>query len=145
MYYKNLWRFKSGLFCFRGPSSTLAPCCWFKNRIGKNTCTVFRFETNPLYLNRSLLISHFLMLLKIWSRGPQSCLTQWNEAMPCGATQKMGNGGEVWQNVVHWRREWQTTSVFLPWELQNSMKREKDRTLKDELPRSVGDQCATGN
>ena len=22
----------------------------------------------------------------------------------------------LWQNVVHWRREWQTTSVFLPWE-----------------------------
>ena len=21
-----------------------------------------------------------------------------------------------WQNVVHWKREWQTTSVFLPWE-----------------------------
>ena len=21
-----------------------------------------------------------------------------------------------WHNVVHWRREWQTTSVFLPWE-----------------------------
>ena len=28
----------------------------------------------------------------------------------------MGHDGEVWQNVVHWRREWQTTSVFLPWE-----------------------------
>ena len=27
-----------------------------------------------------------------------------------------GHGGEVWQNVIHWRREWQTTSVFLPWE-----------------------------
>ena len=26
----------------------------------------------------------------------------------------------------------------------NSMKRHKDRTLKDELPRSVGAQCATG-
>ena len=26
----------------------------------------------------------------------------------------------------------------------NSMKRQKDRTLKDELPRSVGDQYATG-
>ena len=26
----------------------------------------------------------------------------------------------------------------------NSMKREKDRTLKDELPRSVGAQYATG-
>ena len=28
----------------------------------------------------------------------------------------MGHGGEFWQNVVHWRREWQTTSAFLPWE-----------------------------
>ena len=26
------------------------------------------------------------------------------------------HGGEVWQNVVHWSREWQTTSVFLPWQ-----------------------------
>ena len=33
-----------------------------------------------------------------------------------GATQRVGHGGEIWQNVVHWRREWQTTSVFLPWE-----------------------------
>ena len=29
--------------------------------------------------------------------------------------------------------------------LENSMKRQKDRTLKDELPRSVGAQYATGN
>ena len=28
----------------------------------------------------------------------------------------MGHGGEGWQNVIHWRKEWQTTSVFLPWE-----------------------------
>ena len=27
----------------------------------------------------------------------------------------------------------------------NSMKRQKDRTLKEELPRSVGPQYATGN
>ena len=27
----------------------------------------------------------------------------------------------------------------------NSMKRQKDRTLKDELPRSVGDQYAMGD
>ena len=27
----------------------------------------------------------------------------------------------------------------------NSMERQKDRTLKDELPRSVGTQYATGN
>ena len=28
---------------------------------------------------------------------------------------------------------------------RNSMKRQKDRTLNDELPRSVGAQCATGD
>ena len=28
----------------------------------------------------------------------------------------MGHGREFWQNVVHWRKEQQATSVFLPWE-----------------------------
>ena len=36
--------------------------------------------------------------------------------------------------MVHWRREWQTTSLFLPENLMNSMKRQKDMTLKNELP-----------
>ena len=49
----------------------------------------------------------------------------------------------IWKNVVHWRREWQTTSVSCLENLINSMKRQKDRTLKDELPRSVGAQYAT--
>ena len=49
------------------------------------------------------------------------------------------------QNVVHWRREWQTTSVFCLENPMNSMKRQKDRTLEDELPRSVGAQYATEN
>ena len=53
------------------------------------------------------------------------------------------SGGEFWQNVVHWRREWQTTSVFLPWEPHEQYAKAK-RTLKDELPRSVGAQYATG-
>ena len=41
-----------------------------------------------------------------------------NETKPChvGNPRRMGHGGEVLQNVVHWKREWQTTSVFLPWE-----------------------------
>ena len=47
--------------------------------------------------------------------------------------------------MVHWRTEWQTTSVFLLEKPMNSMKRQKDRTLKDELPRSVGAQYATGD
>ena len=57
----------------------------------------------------------------------------------------MGHGGEFWQNVVHWRREWKTTSVFLPWESHEQYKRKKDRTLKEELPKSIGAQYATGD
>ena len=33
-----------------------------------------------------------------------------------GHPRQTGHGGEFWQNEVHWRREWKTTSVFLPWE-----------------------------
>ena len=44
---------------------------------------------------------------------------------------------------MHWRRTWQITSVFLPGEPHESMKRQKDRTLKDDLPRSVGAQYTT--
>ena len=46
--------------------------------------------------------------------------------------------------MVHWRREWQTTSVFLPWEPNEQYKRQKDRILKGELPRLAGVQYATG-
>ena len=47
--------------------------------------------------------------------------------------------------MVHWGRERQTTLVFLPENPMNNMKRQKDRTLKEELPRSVGAQYATGD
>ena len=40
----------------------------------------------------------------------------------------------VWQNIVHWRREWQSTSVFLPWEPHEQYEKEKDRTLKLNSP-----------
>ena len=46
--------------------------------------------------------------------------------------------------MVHWRREWQTTSVFLPLEPHEQYEKAKDKTLKDELPRSVDAQYATG-
>ena len=65
--------------------------------------------------------------------------------MPCRATQDGWVMLENSNKMVHWRREWQITSVFLPGEPMNSMKRQKDRTLKDELPRSVGAQYATGD
>ena len=42
-------------------------------------------------------------------------------------------------------REWQITSVFLPGEPHEQYEKQKDRTLKDELPRSVGAQYAAGD
>ena len=48
-----------------------------------------------------------------------------------------GHGGEVWQNVVHWRREWQTIQYSCLENPMNSMKRQNDRILKEKLPRSV--------
>ena len=54
-------------------------------------------------------------------------------AMPCGATKMNG------YDMVCWRREWKTTSAFLPWEPHEL----KDMILKDEIPRSVAAQYAT--
>ena len=33
-----------------------------------------------------------------------------------GHPRRLSHGEEVWQNTVYWKTEWQTTSVFLPWE-----------------------------
>ena len=62
-----------------------------------------------------------------------------------GHPKRTGHGGEVWQNVVHWRREWQTTSVFMPWEPHEAYERQNDRLLTEELPRSEDVQYATGD
>ena len=66
--------------------------------------------------------------------------------MPCGATQ------DGWGMVERSDRMWSTgegNGTPLQYSClenpMNSMKRQKDRTLKDELPRSVGAQYATGD
>ena len=66
--------------------------------------------------------------------------------MPCGATQ------DGWVMVKRSDRLWSTgegngkpLQYSCLENLMNSMKRQKDRTLKDKLPRSVGVQYATGD
>ena len=58
--------------------------------------------------------------------GSQPFLTQWNYE-PCrvGPPKVHGRGREFWQNVVHWIRQWQTTSVFLPCEHQEQYEKAK--------------------
>ena len=55
-----------------------------------------------------------------------------------------GSQGRILTVCSYLGREWQTTFVYLLENPVNSMKRQKDMTLKDELPRSVGAQYATG-
>ena len=66
--------------------------------------------------------------LLTWMRDISSWLLQ--QSTECGSTGE-GNGKPLWYSCLE--------------NPMNSMKRQKDRTLKDELPRSVGAQYATGN
>ena len=66
--------------------------------------------------------------------------------MPCRATQDrqamVENSDRMWSTGEGNGKPLQYSFLENP---MNSMKRQKDRTLKDELPRSVGDQYATGD
>ena len=66
--------------------------------------------------------------------------------MPCGATQDgrvmMGRSDRMRSTGEGNGKPLQYSCLKNP---MNSMKRQKDRTLRDELPRSVGAQYATGD
>ena len=66
--------------------------------------------------------------------------------MPCRATQDgrgmVENSAKMWSTGEGNGKPLQYSCLENP---MNSMKRQKDRTLKDELPRSVGAQYATGD
>ena len=65
--------------------------------------------------------------------------------MPCRATQDgrvmVGSSDKTWSTGEGHGKPLQSFYLENP---MNSMKRQKDMTLKDELPRSVGTQYATG-
>ena len=68
------------------------------------------------------------------------------EAMPCRATQDgwvmVESSDKTWSTGEESGKPLQNSCLENP---MNSMKRQKDRTLKDELPRSEGAQYATGD
>ena len=78
-------------------------------------------------------------------------LTNLSHAMqPCLIQFRVRHWWWVLTNMVHWRRGWQTSSAFLPWEPHEQYEKAKNMTLKDEhhpppTPcRSVDIQYATG-
>ena len=66
--------------------------------------------------------------------------------IPCGATQDgqvmVERSDKTWSTGERNGKPLQYSCLKIP---MNSMKRQKGRTLKDELPRSVGAQYATGD
>ena len=79
------------------------------------------------------------MKVKSESEVTQSCLTL-SDPMDCSPPGSSVHG--IFQaRVLEWGATAFSDSCFV--NPMNSMKRQKDRTLKDELPRSVGAQYAT--
>ena len=50
----------------------------------------------------------------------------------------MDHSGEFRQNVVHWKREWQTTSVFLPREPHEQYELKKKNDTRRLTPQAEG-------
>ena len=57
----------------------------------------------------------------------------------------VGQSGEVWKNVVRWEGNGKPLQYSCLENPKNSMKRQNNRIQKEELPRSVGVQYATGD
>ena len=101
-----------------------------------------------LYISWSIEISYFFLVptlyciwVWLWSPSWITALSWWRGlcnavklwAMPLqGHPRQTGHSEEFWQNVVHRRREWQTTPAFLPREPLGQYERQKDRTPKGE-------------
>ena len=80
-----------------------------------------------------------------WSHGPQPCLAQWNYE-PCheGPLRRTGRGkspDKTWSTGEGNGKPLQCSFLESPMSI---MRRQKDMTLKDELPRLVDAQYATG-
>ena len=84
-----------------------------------------------------------LIKLIIWTTALSNSMKPW--AMPCRAIQDrrfiVESSGKTWSTEEGNGKTLQYSSLENP---MNSMKRQKDRTLTDELPRSVGAQYGTG-
>ena len=61
-----------------------------------------------------------------------------------GHPRQTGHSEEFWQNMVHWRKKWQPTPVFLPGEPHEQYEKAKRYEALDEKHKSEGVQHATG-
>ena len=99
-------------------------------------CQMGRLTENYNHRKKTSLIT--------WTTALSNSMNLW--AMPCRATQDgrvmMESSDKTWSTGEGNGKPLQYSCLE---NTMNSMKRQKDRTLKDELPRLVGAQYATGD
>ena len=66
--------------------------------------------------------------------GEGAWITQWSDEPCYVGPPKTGHSREFWENMIHWRREWQITPVHLPWESHKLYKRPKRYDTKRWVP-----------
>ena len=97
------------------------------------------FGTLLGHKDRAPFMDHCLVMAKE--------LAELNEAMSHasqGHPRQMGHSKGFWQNMIHWKREWQTAPVYLLWDPHELYKRPKRYDTKKWVPRCKGVQYATG-
>ena len=104
---------------------------------------IIKWKMNTENMRKTSFFNHTkLIKLITWTTALSNSMKPW--AMLCGATQDgwvMGESSDkMWSTGEGNGKPLQYSCLENP---MNSMKRQKDRTLKDELPRSVGAQYAT--
>ena len=67
---------------------------------------------------------------------------KWSQAL-WGVPSWEGHDAEDWQSVVHWRREGQSTSVFLPWDQHEQYEKAKWEDTERGTPQVSRCQYAT--
>ena len=89
-------------------------------------------------------LSLHTIYLNLWTTALSNSMKLWT--MPCRASQDrqvmVESSDKLWSTGEENGKSFQYSCLENP---MNCMKWQKDRTLKDELPRSVGTQYATGN
>ena len=83
---------------------------WFKSHIHTDLCQQSNVSVFLICCHRLAIafLPRSKCLLISWAQSLLAVILEPRKI-------KSVTGGEFWQTMVHWRREWQTTSVFWPW------------------------------
>ena len=71
-------------------------------------------------------------IIVLWWRGLRNSMKHWAICAIQGHARWTGHGVELWQNMVHWKKEWQSTPVFLLQEPHKDYEKVKKKKKEEE-------------